>query len=60
MSDPEPDNVFRQRILRVVAEKDRRLAKIAAGPCLDELGRKYDRFRTGVPLKGCDVPKGSA
>jgi hypothetical protein len=52
MSDPEPDTIFRQRLLRVVAEKDRHAAMVAADAYLDALGRKYDRFRTGVPLKG--------
>ena len=52
MSDPEPDPVFRERLLRVVAEKDRHSALVAKGAYLDALGRKYNRFRTGVPLKG--------
>jgi hypothetical protein len=52
MSDPEPDSAFRERLLRVVAEKDRLLAMVASGDDLDQLGRKYDRFRTGVPLRG--------
>lgn len=52
MSDPEPDADFRERLLRVVTEADRQLAKILTGERLDALGRKYDRFRTGVPLKG--------
>jgi hypothetical protein len=28
------------------------LSSEQAGPMLDSIGRKYDRFRTGVPLKG--------
>jgi len=52
MSDPEPDAYFRKRLLRVVAEKDRAAAQEVAGAYLDALGRKYNRFRTGVPLKG--------
>lgn len=52
MSDPELDSAFRERLLRVVAEKDRLLAMAASGDDLDQLGRRYDRFRTGVPLKG--------
>ena len=52
MSDPEPDAAFRLRLLRVVAEKDRHLAMVAAGDQLDLIARKYDRFRTGVPLRG--------
>ena len=55
MSDPEPDAYFRKRLLRVVAEQDRDLAMVAAGAHLDALGRKYNRFRTGVPLKGLDA-----
>jgi hypothetical protein len=52
VSDPEPDAYFRKRLLRVVAEKDREFALVASGAYLDALGRKYNRFRTGVPLKG--------
>lgn len=55
MSDPELDRDFRLRVLRVVAEKDRHLVLIATGDQLDFLARKYDRFRTGVPLKGLAV-----
>ncbi|WP_279598719.1 hypothetical protein [Methylobacterium sp. J-026] len=28
--------------------------RMAYGSFLDRIGRKYDRFRTGVPLKGLD------
>ncbi len=52
MSDPEPDALFRQRLLRVVADKDRPSALVVNGDRLDALGRKYGRFRTGVALKG--------
>ena len=52
MSHPEPDAHFRQRLLRVVSEYDRPRVLIAKGSLLDLFGRKYDRFRTGVPLKG--------
>ncbi|MCJ2060206.1 hypothetical protein MKL09_27220 [Methylobacterium sp. J-048] len=52
MSDPEPDEIFRERLLRVVAEHDRHMVMFARGAMLDLLGRKYDRFRTGIPLKG--------
>jgi hypothetical protein len=55
VSNPEPDAFFRRRLLRVVAEKDRHLAMVAEGAELDLLGRKYDRFRTGVPLKGLEA-----
>ncbi|SDO45244.1 hypothetical protein SAMN05216360_12331 [Methylobacterium phyllostachyos] len=55
MSDAEPDAVFRQRLLRVVAEKDRPSAMGVVGAYLEALGRKYGRFRTGVPLKGLDA-----
>jgi hypothetical protein len=54
VSDPEPDAVFRERLLRVVAEKDRHVAQVGVGVQLDRLGRKYDVFRTGMPLKGFD------
>jgi hypothetical protein len=50
MSFPEPDELFRARILRVVAENERHLVRMAYGAHLDHIGRKYDRFRTGVPL----------
>lgn len=55
MSNPESDACFRERLLRVVADKDRAAAKVMAGAYLDALGRKYNRFRTGVPLKGLDA-----
>ena len=55
MSEPEPDELFRVRILRVVADHERHLVRMAYGSFLDRIGRKYGRFRTGVPLKGLDV-----
>lgn len=55
MSDPEPDSLFRARLMRVVSGKDRHLAVASSGEHLDRLGRKYDRFRTGVPLKGLET-----
>jgi hypothetical protein len=54
VSDPEPDAYFRKRLLRVLTEADRQLALVLTGDRLDALGRKYDRFRTGVPLKGLE------
>lgn len=54
MSEPEPDVVFRERLLREVDERDRDAAMKATGKQLDALGRKYDVFRTGVPLEGFD------
>ncbi|MCJ2089537.1 hypothetical protein MKK88_26630 [Methylobacterium sp. E-005] len=54
MTDPESDDLFRARLLRVVADYERHLVRVAYGPFLDRIGRKYDRFRTGVPLKGLD------
>jgi len=50
--DPEPDDLFRARLLRVVADNERHLVRMAYGAHLDHIGRKYGRFRTGVPLKG--------
>jgi hypothetical protein len=52
MSDREPDELFRERVMRVASEDDRLRVGFAAGTLLDLLGRKYSRFRTGVPLKG--------
>jgi hypothetical protein len=52
MSGPEPDELFRARLLRVVSELDRPMTLVGVGPQLDRIGRRYDRFRTGVPLKG--------
>ena len=52
MPDPEPDDTFRARLLRVVGEELRPFVRIAIRPELDAIGRKYGRFRTGVPLKG--------
>jgi hypothetical protein len=55
MSDPEPDSAFRERLLRVVKENDRVLVLTSAGADLDAIGRRYDRFRTGMPLKGLEA-----
>ena len=54
MSDPEPDSIFRERLLRVVSKDDFDRAMRAKGRQLDALGRKYDVFRTGIPLPGFD------
>lgn len=54
MSDPEPDADFRERLLREVPDGDRDLVISASGKRLDALGRKYDVYRTGVPLDGFD------
>ena len=51
MSDPELDCDFRQRLLRVVGDRDRNLVLEFSGSQLDAIGRRYDRFRYGVPLK---------
>jgi hypothetical protein len=58
VSEPESDHDFRQRVLRVASEDDRPVVVISAGSLLDLIGRKYDRFRTGVPLKVLEA-KGS-
>lgn len=54
MSDPESDELFRARLLRVVDDKDRSMARVGIGPQLDRLGRRYDVYRTSLPLKGLD------
>ncbi|KQS83296.1 hypothetical protein ASG32_22230 [Methylobacterium sp. Leaf361] len=54
MSEPEPDADFRERLLREVPDGDRDLVIGASGKQLDALGRKYDVYRTGVPLEGFD------
>ncbi|MCJ2093973.1 MULTISPECIES: hypothetical protein [unclassified Methylobacterium] len=54
MSDPETDDLFRERLLREVIEEDRDRVMRAQGKQLDAIGRKYDVFRTGVPLDGFD------
>ncbi|WP_267427003.1 hypothetical protein [Methylobacterium sp. GC_Met_2] len=51
MSHPETDDLFRARLLRVFGEELRPFIRIATGAELDAMGRKYDRFRTGVPRK---------
>ena len=57
MSDPEPVEQFRARLLRVVDEELRPFVRIASDPELDVMGRQHNRFRTGVPLKGFDGSK---
>ncbi|KAA0122245.1 hypothetical protein CIW48_19845 [Methylobacterium sp. P1-11] len=57
MGDPEPDSAFRDQSFRVASEVDRPLALVSTGPALDMLGRKYDRFRTGVPLEGLEAAR---
>jgi hypothetical protein len=52
MSGPEPDELFCARLLRVVAELDRPMTLVGVGLQLDRIGRRHDRFRTGVPLEG--------
>lgn len=54
MSTPEPDDLFRARLLRVVSEELRPFVRIAAGAEPDAMGRRHNRFRTGIPLKGLD------
>lgn len=58
MASPESDEQFRARLLRVVADNERHLVRMAYGSYLDHVGRKYGRFRTGVPLKGFDAAPG--
>jgi len=55
MSDPEPDAIFRERLLRAVSEELRPLVEKATGTELDAIGRQHNRFRTGVPLKGLEA-----
>ena len=57
MNAPEPDELFRARLLRVVSEELRPYVRIAVGAELDAMGRNHNRFRTGVPLKGLDVQR---
>lgn len=57
MPHPEPDADFRARLLRVVRATNLSAAMVAAGDKLDALGRRYDRFRTGVPLKASSAPR---
>lgn len=52
MSSPETDELFHVRLLRVVTDSERYLVMIVYGASLDTLGRKYNRYRTGVALKG--------
>jgi hypothetical protein len=55
MSDPEPDAIFRKRLICLVCDELRPFVRIAAGPELDAIGRHYGRFRTGVPLTGLEA-----
>jgi hypothetical protein len=52
MSDPEPDAIFRKRLICLACDELRPFVRIATGSELDAIGRIYGRFRTGVPLKG--------
>ena len=54
MSGPEPDADFRERLLKEVPDGARDLVIGASGKQLDALGRRYDVYRTGVPLDGFD------
>jgi hypothetical protein len=56
MNNPEPEDIFRKRVLRALAEEDRHFALVAAG---GYLARKHGRFRTGVPLEGAGLKPGS-
>lgn len=49
MSDLEPDAVFRKRLICLVGDELRPFVRIATGSELDAIGRRLDRFRTGVP-----------
>lgn len=55
MSDPEPDAIFRKRLICLACDELRPFVRIATGSELDAIGRLYGRFRTGVPLKGLDT-----
>lgn len=50
MTQPETDADYRARILKVCTEEDRGKIYLLYSKKLDEMGRKYDRFRFGVPL----------
>lgn len=51
MARVETDQDFRGRLMRVVHRGDRSKALVRAGEHLDDLGRTYGLFRTGIPLK---------
>jgi hypothetical protein len=51
VSDPEPDAIFRERLIGLVEPELRPFVRIATGSELDAIGRKLDRFRYGAPLK---------
>jgi hypothetical protein len=56
VAHPETDEAFRERILRVVHEHDLREVRAARKQDLDVLGRRYGRFRYGVPLVEPEEP----
>ena len=56
MSKPETDPEFRGRIRRVAAESDWFAITTARSHALDEIGRKYDRFRYGSSLQVATPP----
>lgn len=49
-AQPETDEDFRLRVLRVADERDWRYIRVALTHQLDAFGRKYGRFRYGTPL----------
>lgn len=51
MSEPEPDEILRQRVRRVAGDRDVHAIMLAVGPELDRLARRYNRYRYGVPLE---------
>ncbi len=57
MATPESDEQLRARLLPVVSEELRPFVRIAVGAELDAMGRKHNRFRTGVPLKSLDTKR---
>ena len=56
MSDPEPDAVFRARLIGLVDAELRPFVRIAIGSELDAIGRRLDRYRYGVPLSMAAAP----
>jgi hypothetical protein len=50
MSQAESDVDYRERIRKVCSEEDRTLISTKYGKALDDLGRKYDRYRFGKAL----------
>jgi hypothetical protein len=53
---PETDPEFRKRILRVADERDFREISMDQKRDLDVIGRRYGRFRYGVPLADTKKP----